>query len=62
VRIVHPRTGIAAEVDVDAPGRASSSALYSPLTASIVPALVDRAEKDDFRVSSRFARPNAGGT
>ena len=25
------------------------SALYSPLTASIVPALVDRAEKDDFQ-------------
>ena len=51
VRIVHPRTGIAEDVDVDA--RLVSSvifnALYSPLTASIVPALVDRAEKDDYQ-------------
>jgi pimeloyl-ACP methyl ester carboxylesterase len=51
VRIVHPRTGIAEEVDVDARLVSSVifSALYSPLTASIVPALVDRAEKDDFQ-------------
>jgi pimeloyl-ACP methyl ester carboxylesterase len=51
VRIVHPRTGIAEDVDVDARLVSSVifSALYSPLTASIVPALVDRAEKDDFQ-------------
>lgn len=51
VRIVHPRTGIAEEVDVDARLVSSVmfSALYSPLTASIVPALVDRAEQNDFQ-------------
>jgi pimeloyl-ACP methyl ester carboxylesterase len=51
VRITHPRTGIAEEVDVDARLVSSVifSALYSPLTASVVPALVDRAEKDDFQ-------------
>ncbi len=51
VRIVHPRTGIAEDVSVDARLVASVlfSALYSPLTASVVPALVDRAEQDDFQ-------------
>ena len=51
VRIVHPRTGIAEDVNVDARLVASVifSALYSPLTASVVPALVARAEKDDFQ-------------
>jgi pimeloyl-ACP methyl ester carboxylesterase len=51
VRIVHPRTGIAEEVNVDARLVASVmfSALYSPLTASIVPALVERAERNDFQ-------------
>jgi pimeloyl-ACP methyl ester carboxylesterase len=51
VRIVHPRTGIAEDVDVDARLVASVmfSALYSPLTASIVPALVERAERNDFQ-------------
>ncbi|HEU4692522.1 MAG TPA: alpha/beta hydrolase [Vicinamibacterales bacterium] len=51
VRIVHPRTGLAEDVTVDA--RLVSSvifgALYSPLTASVVPALVDRAEQNDFQ-------------
>jgi len=51
VRIVHPRTGIAEDVEVDA--RLVSSviftALYSPLTASIVPALIDRADQNDFQ-------------
>ncbi len=51
VRIIHPRTGIAEEVVVDARLVASVvfGALYSPLTASIVPALVDRAEQNDFQ-------------
>ena len=51
VQIVHPRTGIPEEVDVNARLVASVlfSALYSPLTASIVPALIDRAEQNDFR-------------
>jgi pimeloyl-ACP methyl ester carboxylesterase len=51
VHVVHPRTGVAEEIDVDARLVASVmfSALYSPLTASIVPALVDRAEQNDFQ-------------
>jgi len=51
VRIVHPRTGVAEEVRVDARVVATVlfGALYSPLTASLVPALVDRAEQNDFQ-------------
>jgi pimeloyl-ACP methyl ester carboxylesterase len=51
VRVVHPRTGVAEDVDIDARLVASVmfNALYSPLTASIVPALVDRAERNDFQ-------------
>ena len=60
VRIVHPRTGIAEEVEVDARLVAGVlfNALYSPLTASIVPALVERAEANDFQ--SLFALALAG--
>jgi pimeloyl-ACP methyl ester carboxylesterase len=51
VRIVHPRTGVAEEVTVEARIVASVlfTALYSPLTASIVPALVGDAEHNDFQ-------------
>jgi pimeloyl-ACP methyl ester carboxylesterase len=51
VRIVHPRTGTAEEIRVEARVVASIlfSALYSPLTASIVPALVDQAERNEFQ-------------
>ena len=50
-RVVHPRTGAEEDVRVNARLVASIvfSALYSPLTASIVPSLIDRAEKDDFK-------------
>jgi pimeloyl-ACP methyl ester carboxylesterase len=60
VRIVHPRTGIAEDVRVEARVVASIlfSALYSPLTASIVPALVDHAERNEFH--SVFALGLAG--
>ena len=60
VRIVHPRTGIAEQVRVEARVVASIlfSALYSPLTASIVPALVDHAERNEFQ--SVFALGLAG--
>jgi len=59
-RVVHPRTGIAEEVEIDARLVASVlfNALYSPLTASIVPALVARAEANDFQ--SLFALALAG--
>ncbi len=51
VRLVHPRTGMADDVTVDARFVASIlfGALYSPVTGSILPALVDRAERDDFQ-------------
>jgi pimeloyl-ACP methyl ester carboxylesterase len=60
VRIVHPRTGVAEDVTVEARVVASIlfSALYSPLTASIVPALVDHAERNEFQ--SIFALGLAG--
>ena len=61
VHIVHPRTGAAEEVRVEARVVASIlfSALYSPLTASMVPALVDAAERNEFQ--SIFALGLAGG-
>jgi pimeloyl-ACP methyl ester carboxylesterase len=60
VRIVHPRTGVAEDVRVEARVVASIlfSALYSPLTGSIVPALVGHAEHNEFQ--SFFALGLAG--
>jgi len=51
VRVVHPRTGVAEEINVEARVVASVlfTALYSPLTASIVPALIDEAERNEFQ-------------
>jgi len=51
VRVVHPRTGIAEDIRVEARVVASIlfSALYSPMTASIVPSLVDQAERNEFQ-------------
>ena len=59
VRIVHPRTGIAEDVRVEARVVASIlfSALYSPLTASMVPALVDRPSATSSKASSRWVSP-----
>lgn len=51
VRLVHPRTGEAAEVVFRA-GYAAGvlhGALYSPLVSSLVPALIERAERNDFQ-------------
>jgi pimeloyl-ACP methyl ester carboxylesterase len=50
-RLVHPRTGVAEDVEVDARFVATVmfGALYSPLTASILPQLLERAERDDFQ-------------
>jgi pimeloyl-ACP methyl ester carboxylesterase len=61
VRIVHPRTGVAEEVTVEARIVASIlfTSLYSPLTASIVPALIDDAERNDFQ--ALFALGLSGG-
>jgi pimeloyl-ACP methyl ester carboxylesterase len=50
-RLVHPRTGVAEDVDVDARfvSTVMLGALYSPSTASILPVLLDRAERNDFQ-------------
>jgi len=50
VRMVHPRTGVTEETQVDARVVASLlfGALYSPVTASMLPAMIDHAEHDDF--------------
>ena len=50
LRMVHPRTGASEETRIDARIVASLlfGALYSPVTASLLPALIDRAEHDDF--------------
>jgi len=60
VRLVHPRTGMAENVTVDAAFIASilHASLYSPLVASLVPELVSRAEADDFQSMLALATLN----
>ncbi|HEY6509123.1 MAG TPA: alpha/beta fold hydrolase [Vicinamibacterales bacterium] len=50
-RLVHPRTGIAEDVEVRASMVAGMlfGALYSPLTSSVLPSLLQRAEQNDFQ-------------
>ena len=62
VRIVHPRTGVAEDVNVDARLVASIlfNAVYSPVTASIVPVLVERADHDDFQALFALGLANDG--
>jgi pimeloyl-ACP methyl ester carboxylesterase len=51
VKVAHPRTGVAEEIEVTSKVVAGIifSALYSPLTASLLPSLIERAEHDDFQ-------------
>jgi pimeloyl-ACP methyl ester carboxylesterase len=51
VRLTHPRTGMPEVVDVTSRGVAGIifGALYSPLTASMLPLLLERAESGDFQ-------------
>jgi pimeloyl-ACP methyl ester carboxylesterase len=51
VEVMHPRTGIRETVSIDARIVAGVlfGALYSPLTASLVPALIAHAEQNDFQ-------------
>jgi pimeloyl-ACP methyl ester carboxylesterase len=51
VRVAHPRTGVVEEIEVSSKVVASIvfSALYSPLTASLLPSLIEKAEHDDFQ-------------
>ena len=51
VEIMHPRTGVRETVTIEARVVAGVlfGALYSPLTASLVPALIARAEQNDYQ-------------
>ena len=51
VDVMHPRTGLRESVTIEARVVASVlfAALYSPLTASLVPTLIARAEQNDFQ-------------
>lgn len=62
-RLVHPRTGIAEDVRVEARFVASvlHGALYSPLMSSIVPELLSRAESGDFQGMLALALANEAG-
>jgi pimeloyl-ACP methyl ester carboxylesterase len=50
LRLAHPRTGVVEDVEVRGRlvARILFSALYSPVTASLLPTLLERAEHDDF--------------
>ena len=63
-RVVHPRTGAEEDVEVSARLVASIvfSALYSPLTASIVPSLISHAERNDFQGLLALAFAGEGAT
>jgi pimeloyl-ACP methyl ester carboxylesterase len=51
IQVAHPRTGVAEEIEVTSKVVAGIifSALYSPLTGSLLPSLIERAERDDFQ-------------
>lgn len=63
VRLTHPRTGVAEDVTVEARVVASIvfGALYNPLTASLIPTLIARAEQDDFQGLFALALANDTG-
>jgi len=50
LRMVHPRTGVSEDTQINARVVASLlfGALYSPITASLLPKLIEAAERDDF--------------
>jgi pimeloyl-ACP methyl ester carboxylesterase len=62
IRLTHPRTGIEDEVTVNAQLIAGAlfGALYSPLAASLIPALIERAERNDFQGMLALAMMNSG--
>ena len=62
VSLTHPRTGIAEDVTIEARVVASVlfGALYNPVTASLVPTLLARAEQDDFQALLALALANEG--
>ena len=64
VEIMHPRTGIREAVTMHARTVAGIlfGALYSPLTASLVPALIARAEQNDFQSLLALAYASESGS
>lgn len=64
VRLTHPRTGVSEDVTVKASLVVNifAQALYMPLTASLIPELVKRAETNDFQALLALAFVGAGGT
>jgi pimeloyl-ACP methyl ester carboxylesterase len=63
VDVMHPRTGIRETVTIEARVVAGIlfSALYSPLTSSLVPTLIARAEQNDFQSLLALAYVDAAG-
>jgi pimeloyl-ACP methyl ester carboxylesterase len=61
-RLTHPRTGVADDVRVTAAfvSNIVFSALYSPMTSSLVPELLRRAEANDFQGLLALAMVNEG--
>jgi pimeloyl-ACP methyl ester carboxylesterase len=64
VRLMHPRTGIAEDVTVNGEFVANVlfGALYSPLTSSLLPELIARAERHEFQSLLALAMANDGAT
>jgi pimeloyl-ACP methyl ester carboxylesterase len=62
VRLTHPRTGIAEDVRVDGEFVVNVlfGALYSPLTSTLLPELIARAERRDFQSLLALATANEG--
>jgi pimeloyl-ACP methyl ester carboxylesterase len=62
VRLTHPRTGIAEDVSVDGEFLVNVlfSALYAPLTSTLLPELIVRAERHDFQALLALALAGDG--
>jgi len=62
VRLTHPRTGVAEDVSVDGEFIVNVlfGALYSPLTSTLLPELITRAERHDFQGLLALAMANEG--
>jgi pimeloyl-ACP methyl ester carboxylesterase len=64
VRLTHPRTGIAEDVSVDGEFVVNVlfAALYAPLTSTLLPELIARAERHDFQGLLALAAAGEGGS
>ncbi len=62
VRLTHPRTGVAEDVSVNGEFVVNVlfGALYSPLTSTLLPELIARAERHDFQSLLALAMANEG--